>query len=60
MIHKDGVRTDPEKRAVICQMTPPQSVSDLWQFMGMVNQMGKFSPKIAEISEPLRELLSVK
>ena len=60
MIHKDGVRTDPEKRAVICQMTPPQSVSDLWQFMGMVNQMGKFPPKIAEISEPLRELLSVK
>ena len=26
----------------------------------MVNQMGKFSPNIAEISKPLRELLSVK
>ena len=28
--------------------------------MGMVNQMGKFSPNIAHISKPLRELLSTK
>ena len=26
----------------------------------MINQMGKFSPNIAEISKPLLELLSVK
>lgn len=28
--------------------------------MGMVNQMGKFSPNMAELSQPLRELLSTK
>ena len=28
--------------------------------MGMVNQLGKFSPSLAEISQPLRELLSSK
>ena len=28
--------------------------------MGMVNQMGKFSPRLAEVSQPLRELLSTK
>ena len=28
--------------------------------MGMVNQMTKFSPNIAHISKPLRELLSTK
>ena len=33
------------------------SVSDLRRFMGLVNQLGKFSSKIAEISQPLRELL---
>jgi transposase InsO family protein len=60
VIDKDGVRADPEKTAAICRMTAPQSVSDLRRFMGMVNQMGKFSPNIAEISKPLRELLSVK
>ena len=59
-IDKNGVSADPEKTAAICQMTPPRSVSDLRRFMGMVNQMGKFSPNIAEISKPLRELLSVK
>ena len=28
--------------------------------MGMVNQLGKFSPHIAELSQPLRELLNAK
>ncbi len=28
--------------------------------MGMVNQLGKFSPKIAELSSPLRACLSAK
>ena len=28
--------------------------------MGMVNQLGKFSPRIVEISKPIRELLSSK
>ena len=59
-IDKDGVRADPDKTAAICQMKAPQSVSDLRRFMGMVNQMGKFSPNIAEIGKPLRELLSSK
>ena len=59
-IDKDGVRADPEKTAAICQMSPPRSVSDLRRFMGMVNRMGKFPPNNAEISKPLRELLSIK
>ena len=28
--------------------------------MGMANQLGKFSPQLAELSQPLRELLSTK
>ena len=28
--------------------------------MGMVNQLGKFSPQIVSLSKPLRELLSIK
>ena len=38
-------------------MKPPQSVSDVRRFMGLVNQLGKFSSRIAEISQPVRELL---
>ena len=41
-------------------MTPPSSVTELSRFMGMVNQMTKFSQNIAQISEPPRELLSSK
>ena len=58
-IDKHGVRADTEKTAAICQMTPPHSVSDMRRFIGMVNQRGKFSPNIAEISKPLCELLSI-
>ena len=41
-------------------MTPPTSVTELRRFMGMIKQMNKFSPNIAHISKPLRELLSSK
>ena len=38
----------------------PMSLTELKQFMGMVNQLGKFTPNIAKLSQPLRELLSTK
>ena len=60
IVDKDGVRTDPGKTEAIQQMKPPENVSALRRFMGMVNQLGQFSPHIAEISQPLRELLSTK
>ena len=60
IIDDQGVRADPEKTEAIRGMAIPSSVSDLRRFLGMVNQLGKFSPKIAEMSQPLRELLSTK
>ena len=59
-IDQQGIRVDPEKTAALCRMEPPKTVSDLRRFMGMVNQMGKFSPNIAQMSKPLRDLLSIK
>ncbi len=38
--------------AAIQMMSTPKSISDLRRFMGMVNQLGKFSPRIAEIGKP--------
>ena len=60
LIGQDGVRADPEKTSAICDMATPQSVSDLRRFLGMVNQLGKFSPRVSELTQPLRELLSTK
>ena len=60
VIHSNGISPDPKKTAAIQNMKPPSSVSELRRFMGMANQMSKFSPNIAHISKPLRELLSSK
>lgn len=60
LIDQHGVRADPDKTAAIRHMDTPKSITDLRRFMGMVNQLGKFSPKITDISQPLRALLSIK
>ena len=52
------ISLDPLKTAAIKEMPPPKTVSELRRFMGMINQLGKFSPNIAEISTSLRKLLS--
>jgi len=41
-------------------MQPPNNVSELIRFLGMANQLGKFSPHLAKISQPMRELLSTR
>ena len=60
MIDAKGIRADPGKRAAIRDLERPTNVSEIRTFMGMVNQRGKYSRNIAEISQPLRELLSSK
>ena len=60
IISKDGIQADPEKTQAIREMEVPQSVTEMRRFLGMVNQLGKFSPRIATLTQPLRELLSTK
>ena len=60
VVGKDGISSDPMKTKAIREMEKPKSVSELRRFMGMANQLGKFSPNLAEYSQPLRELLSSK
>ena len=47
IIDKEGLRADPDKTAAIVKMEPPKSVSELRRFLGMANQLGKFSPSLA-------------
>ena len=35
-------------------------MSELRRFLGMVNQLGKFSEKLTDLTQPLRQLLSTK
>ena len=57
IVDKAGVRPDREKVKAIQEAPTPKNVSDARRFLGMVNQLGKFSPNLAEKTRPLRELL---
>ena len=41
-------------------MAEPTDIHELRRFLGMVNQSGKYIPNLAELTHPLRELLSKK
>ena len=60
VITKEGLSPDPIKTRAILEMDHPTTVSELRRFLGMVNQLGKFSTRLADLSQPLRELLSHK
>ena len=56
MLH--GISPDPQKTTAIKEMLQPITVSELRRFMGIINQLGKFSPNIVKILAPLQKLLS--
>ncbi|XP_054765371.2 uncharacterized protein K02A2.6-like [Lytechinus pictus] len=56
-IDRTGVKVDPSKTKAIRDFPAPRTVKELQRFLGMVNQVGKFLPALASISEPLRQLL---
>ena len=51
---------DPHKTNAILKMVKPKTPTELWRFLGMVNQLSKFTPNIASLTKPLREPLSTK
>lgn len=58
VIGEDGIQPDPGKVQAVKEMLPPASITELRRFLGMVNQLGKFLPNLAEETKPLRDLLS--
>ena len=60
LIDQRGIQADPDKMSAIREMKPPTNVSELSRFMGMVHQLGKFSSNLADLTQPLRQLLSKK
>ena len=60
VIDGDGIHADPEKVTFITNMAVLSNISELRRFLGMVNQLSKFSSELAEKSKTLRELLSTK
>lgn len=57
VVDPTGIRPDPDKVTAIRRVRTPANVGDGRRFLGMVNQMSKFSPNLAEETQSLRELL---
>ena len=60
LINEKGISQDPQKIMAIAKMSQLTTVTQLRRFLGMINQMSKFSSNLSQISQPLRELLSPK
>ena len=60
LVDKDGICADPKKTSAILRMEAHHNITEVRRFMGMINQLGKFSPSMPELSQPIRELLSTK
>ena len=57
VVDSQGIRPDPDKIEAISEFATPTCVSDIRRFLGMVNQLSKFSPNLSDMTQPLRELL---
>ena len=56
VVDHTGICPNPDKVTAIRRVRTPGNVGDVRCFLGMVNQMSKFSPKLAEETQPLREV----
>ncbi|XP_033733605.1 uncharacterized protein K02A2.6-like [Pecten maximus] len=57
VIDASGIQPDPKKVEAIVNFQAPTNVPELRRFLGMVNQIGRFTPNLAEHSKPIRDLL---
>ena len=60
IIDKNGVHPDPERITTVQKMEALKDLIQLRRFMGTANQLGKFTPNLSTLSQPLRELMSTK
>ena len=60
VVGRNGISADPEKIKAVVEMETPKNVSEVRRLMGMTNQLAKFLPNLADITQPIRELLSTK
>ena len=55
-----GLTADPKKIKVVKKMEIPQDVEMMWSFLGLINYLNWFSPHLAKLSDPLRQICRQK
>ena len=56
----DGCKPAQSKVTAIVEMPPPTSKKQVQSFIGMINYLSKFSARLSELAEPIRELCKDK
>ena len=56
----DGHKPAQSKSTAIVEMPPPSSKKEVQSFISMINYLSKFSPRLTELAEPIRELVKEK
>ena len=56
----DGCKPVQNKVTAIDEMPFPSSKKEMQSFIGMLNYLTKFSPRLTELSKPIRELIKEK
>ena len=51
VIDENGISAEPEKVCAITELPPPTNIPELRRVMGMINQLGKFLPNRAEVTQ---------
>ena len=57
ILDDNGIHPDPQKVRGVQELKPCTDVPAVRRFLGMANQLGKFVPDLATMSQPLRALL---
>ena len=57
VVSADGIRLDPKKVQAVRDWPTPRTVSEVRQFMGLVNYFHSFLKDLAKIATPLTDLL---
>ena len=57
IISSEGNLPDPEKLAAVATIQPPDNVTDLRAFLGLVGYYRRFIPQFARLAAPLHHLL---
>ena len=56
LLTSQGLKPDPDKVKAILEMPKPVDVAAVRRFIGFVNYLSKFLPRLSEVCEPLRRL----
>ena len=57
IIDATGICADPDKNSAIVEMLAPTGIPELRRFLGMANQLAKFTWNLAELTQLLRDRL---